>query len=50
MKVYYIPAHKINISLGLLRVAAYCRVSTKHEEQETSFQFQQEYYRQYIDS
>lgn len=32
------------------RVAAYCRVSTKHEEQETSLDTQIKYYDQYIKS
>lgn len=30
------------------RVAAYCRVSTNHEEQASSFESQQRYFRQYI--
>ena len=30
------------------RVAAYCRVSTKHEEQEASLDTQIKYYDQYI--
>lgn len=33
---------------GKLRVAAYCRVSTLHEEQELSFETQSSYYRQLI--
>ena len=32
------------------RVAAYCRVSTKHEEQESSLDTQIKYYDQYIKS
>jgi len=35
---------------GKLRVAAYCRVSTLHEEQELSFETQSSYYRQLIDA
>lgn len=31
------------------RVAAYCRVSTDHEDQANSFESQQRYFRQYID-
>ena len=31
-----------------MRVAAYCRVSTDHEEQQTSFKLQTEYYREYV--
>lgn len=31
-----------------LRVAAYCRVSTDHEEQQTSYKTQIEYYTNYI--
>ena len=31
------------------RVAAYCRVSTDHEDQENSFESQQRYFRQYIE-
>ena len=30
------------------RVAAYCRVSTDHEDQANSFESQQRYFRQYI--
>ena len=50
MKIYHIPTYKFDKSSGILRVAAYCRVSTKYEEQEPSYQFQQEYYYQYITS
>ncbi len=32
-----------------LRVAAYCRVSTDHEDQANSFESQQRYFRQYIE-
>ncbi len=32
-----------------LRVAAYCRVSTDHEDQANSFENQQRYFRQYIE-
>ncbi len=32
-----------------IRVAAYCRVSTDHEDQANSFESQQRYFRQYID-
>lgn len=32
------------------RVAAYCRVSTDHEEQADSFESQQRYFRQYIEA
>lgn len=31
------------------RVAAYCRVSTDHEDQANSFESQQRYFRQYIE-
>lgn len=31
------------------RVAAYCRVSTDHEDQANSFENQQRYFRQYIE-
>lgn len=30
------------------RIAAYCRVSTDHEDQADSFESQQRYFRQYI--
>ena len=33
-----------------LRVAAYCRVSTKHEEQQQSLEAQIDYYTNYIQS
>ena len=33
---------------GKKRVAAYCRVSTDHEDQANSFESQQRYFRQYI--
>ena len=33
----------------LKRVAAYCRVSTDHEDQANSFESQQRYFRQYIE-
>ena len=50
MKIHQIPAYKFDKTPGILRVAAYCRVSTKYEEQDTSYQFQQEFYRKYITS
>lgn len=31
------------------RVAAYCRISTDHEDQANSFESQQRYFRQYIE-
>lgn len=34
----------------ILRVAAYCRVSTKNESQDSSFELQKEYYQNYIAS
>ncbi len=32
------------------RIAAYCRVSTDHEDQADSFESQQRYFRQYIEA
>lgn len=32
-----------------IRLAAYCRVSTDHEEQASSFENQKEYYSKYVD-
>ena len=32
-----------------IRLAAYCRVSTDHEEQASSFENQKEYYTKYVD-
>lgn len=40
--------HKEDEELRLLRTAAYCRVSTKSEEQATSFQTQVNYFEKYI--
>lgn len=34
----------------VLRVAAYCRVSTEHEEQETSLEMQEAHFRTIIDA
>lgn len=39
-----------NAKPGRKHVAAYCRVSTKHEEQESSLDTQIKYYDQYIKS
>ena len=36
--------------MGKLRVAAYCRVSTNHEEQESSLETQISYYEKLISS
>ena len=53
MEIVFIPAieEKADKSLKkkLLRVAAYCRVSTDHEEQLTSYQTQIEYYTKKIE-
>ena len=54
--VTYIPVTKVvgvrtdASSKPVARVAAYCRVSTDREEQESSFDAQVEHYRQYISS
>ena len=51
-----IPAKKRSHSVksiapaaGKIRLAAYCRVSTDHEEQASSFENQMEYYTKYVD-
>lgn len=44
-----VPAHEeIKVSYQQLRVAAYCRVSTKEEEQINSYELQQRYYTERI--
>lgn len=55
-KITVIPAkkksHNVNSvvdATAKIRVAAYCRVSTDREEQESSFKNQQEYYLEYIE-
>ena len=53
--VKFIPASRSIGALGLeakarLKVAAYCRVSTDREEQESSYEVQVSHYREYISS
>ena len=43
-----IKGGKVNHNNHMLRVAAYCRVSTDQEEQLNSFENQVEYYTKYI--
>lgn len=47
-EIRVIPAKQERCEEKLLRVAAYCRVSTEHEEQKTSLKFQVAYYMQTI--
>ena len=54
-EIQLIPAKKKSRNAGKeavkkLRVAAYCRVSTDHEEQEGSYKIQVEHYENYINS
>ena len=54
-EIQLIPAKKKSRNAGKeavkkLRVAAYCRVSTDHEEQEESYKIQVEHYENYINS
>ena len=46
-----IPAGRISkpVEHQALRVAAYCRVSTEHEEQETSLEMQEAHFRAIIE-
>lgn len=44
------PQMVLPVKLQELRVAAYCRVSTDHDEQDSSMELQEHYYRDLIDS
>ena len=44
------PAEEIKKAYRQIRVAAYCRVSTKQEEQLNSYEVQQKYYTDKINS
>lgn len=43
------PRMVLPVELQHLRVAAYCRVSTEQEKQDSSLELQQHYYRNLID-
>ena len=50
-KVTKIPeAQRIPVKEHQLRVATYCRVSTKHEEQQQSLEAQIDYYTNYVEN